>query len=70
VALPPTVPPKAALVPPIQISLKADPALAVGAVSGVMLEVERMVLDPHALFAVTETVPAPEPAVMVADVVF
>ena len=35
-----------------------------------MLEAERMVLDPHALFAVTETVPAPDPAVIVADVVF
>ena len=35
-----------------------------------MLDVARLVLEPQALFAVTETVPATEPAVIVADVVF
>ena len=34
-----------------------------------MLEVARLVLEPQALFAVTETVPAPLPIVTVADVV-
>jgi hypothetical protein len=40
-----------------------------GAVDGVMLPVVAAELLPHALFAVTETEPATEPIVIVAEVV-
>ena len=40
-----------------------------GAVPGVMFPVDDAALVPHALVAVTETVPTPVPMVIVADVV-
>jgi len=69
VAEPPTDPPKAAEVPPLQIALKAAPALAVGA-DGVREPVEDGLLDaPQLLTEETETVPTPEPIVIVTLVV-
>ena len=50
----------------------ADPVIApgvAGIVVGVMLPVDEAALVPHALDAVTETVPAPVPMVIVAEAV-